>query len=182
LILRELHEDAIELSRVARGRVGRRDLLKTVFGNDSYSILALWRLRQAARRMHIPLVNHLLRRVQTVIFGVEIGRNVRLGRGVYFVHPIGVVIGGDSRLGDRVKLLGGNTVGTAKDDGYPSLEEDVVLGVGARVLGPIRVGARSMIGANAVVLADVPPDSIAVGLPARVIRRGTRGPDDDSPA
>jgi serine O-acetyltransferase len=171
VIWSELGEDARELTRVATGHVDGRSLLRTILTNDSFWILATWRLRALARRWHVPLVNHLLRRVQTVVFGIEIGNDVGLGRGVYFVHPIGIVIGGNARVGDRVKLMGSNTVGTAKDNGYPEVEHDVVLGVGSRVLGPIRVGQSSAVGANAVVLHDLPPGSVAVGIPARVVRR-----------
>jgi len=83
------------------------------------------------------------------------------------VHPVGTVVGGTARVGDRVRFMGNNTVGTAKDNGYPIIENDVIVGAGARILGPVRIGARSVIGANAVVLSDVPPDSVAVGIPAR---------------
>jgi len=109
---------------------------------------------------------------------VEISKNATIGEGVYFVHPVGVVIGGDARIGDRVRFYGGNTIGTARDDGYPTIEDDVVIGAGARILGPIRIGARSKIGANAVVVTDVPPDSVAAGVPAR-IWPATRRSDDD---
>ena len=110
--------------------------------------------------------------MQTVVFGIELGNEITLGRGVFFVHPIGIVVGGKARVGDRVRFMGSNTVGTAKDNGYPVVEDDVVLGAGARVLGPVRVGARAVIGANAVVLTDIPADAVAVGMPARVVARG----------
>jgi serine O-acetyltransferase len=103
------------------------------------------------------------------VFGIEINNAVELGNGVYFVHPISIVIGGDAKVGARCRFYGSNTLGTAKDDGYPTLEEDVVVGAGARILGPVRVGARAQIGANAVVLQDVPPDHVAVGIPARIM-------------
>ena len=118
-----------------------------------------------------------MRLAQTALFGIEIGKDVELGRGIYFVHTVGTVIGGTARIGDRVKFMGNNTVGTGRDDGYPVIEHDVVIGAGARILGPITIGARSVIGANAVVLRSMPPDSLAVGIPA-VVR--PRAPLDNS--
>lgn len=174
--LRALREDAVELTRSAllvepdAARIG-----KTVTGNDSYSILALQRVRMGARG-RVPGLNHVLRRVQTAVFGIEIGNDVTLGRGVYFVHPIGITIGGDAVVGDRVRFYGNNTIGTAKENGYPVIEEDVVIGAGARILGPVRVGARAQIGANAVVVHDVPADAVAVGIPARVVKTGAVSP------
>ncbi len=177
MIWGEWRDDARELALAAASGGGWRSILRNCLANDSFWILASWRLRGWARRWHVPLANHLLRRLQTVVFGVEIGNDVVLGRGVYFVHPIGTVIGGNARVGDRVRLMGSNTVGTAKDNGYPVVEQDVVLGAGARVLGPIRLGASSAVGANAVVLEDLPPGSVAVGVPARVVRLQTVAAD-----
>jgi serine O-acetyltransferase len=93
-----------------------------------------------------------------------------------------VVVGGTARVGDRVKFMGNNTVGTAKDNGYPVIEDDVLIGAGARLLGPIRVGAGAIIGANAVVLEDVPPGALAVGIPARIVgERDAEDDEDDTP-
>lgn len=168
-MVREFWEDAVELARAAGGEVTARSVARAVLSYDSFAITSLNRLRTTARRLHIPGVNHVLRMVQTGFYGVEVGKEVTLGKGVYFVHSLGIVIGGDSRIGDRVRFYGNNTVGTAKDNGYPVIEEDVWIGAGARILGPVRVGARSRVGANAVVLEDVPPDSVVVGIPARVV-------------
>jgi serine O-acetyltransferase len=163
-----LRDDAIQLATAATGQTTPRAIARLVFGSDSYRITFLNRIREASRRLHIPLVNHILRMVQTAMFSIEIDSRVVLGRGVYFVHSLGVIIGGDARIGDRVRFYGNNTVGTVRDDGYPVIEEDVWIGAGARILGPIRIGARSRIGANAVVLKDVPPDSVAAGIPATI--------------
>jgi serine O-acetyltransferase len=170
-MLKALWLDASELRRAARFEDGLAGVARAVLTTDSYRLLLLQRLREEARRRHVPLINTLLRTVQQIYAGVEIGKEVTLGEGVYFVHPVGVVIGGDARIGARVRFYGSNTIGTAKDDGYPTLEEDVWVGAGARVLGPVRVGARAQIGANAVVLSDVPADHVAVGVPARVFPR-----------
>jgi serine O-acetyltransferase len=164
-----LLDDAIELARAELGEEpSLKAALKIAMTLDSYAILATTRARQAARRWHVPGAGRLLRLAQMALYGIEIGKDVELGRGVYFVHSLGIVIGGTAKIGDRVKFLGNNTVGTARNDGYPIIEDDVLVGCGARVLGAIRVGARSVIGANAVVLSDVPPDSLAVGVPAVV--------------
>lgn len=175
VMIRTLWKDAVELARTAAGDVRPAAVARTALTQDSYAITALQAVRAAARRRRVPAVNALLRRVQSTLYGIEIGKDVTLGAGVYFVHPHGVVIGGDARVGDRVRFYGSNTVGTAKDNGYPVIEDDVWVGAGARILGPVRVGARARIGANAVVLDDVPPDSVAVGMPARVVRAGEAG-------
>ncbi len=168
---KKLVADAVELRRAAKFSDDARGLIKTVLTADGYRILVMNRVREAARRFHVPLVNAVLRSAQQAMAGIEIDKNVTLGEGVYFVHPVGVVIGGDARIGNRVRFYGSNTIGTAKDDGYPTIEDDVWIGAGARILGPIRIGARSRIGANAVVVTDVPPDSVAVGIPAKIRRR-----------
>lgn len=172
-MLQELIADARELQRAARFPSGVGGLAKAVLTTDSYRVLALNRVREGARRFHVPLVNTVLRVVQQVMAGVEIGKAVTLGEGVYFVHPVGIVIGGDAKVGKRVRFYGSNTVGTAKDDGYPVLGDDVYVGAGARILGPIHVGARARIGANAVVLCDVPDDAVAVGVPAKIIAKAS---------
>lgn len=168
-MLRAWREDAVELARAMSGAVDRRAVLRAMLTCDSYLILLLWRARVFALRWHVPGLNHLLRRVQTVCFGIELGKEITLGRGIFFVHPIGITVGGDSKIGDRVRFMGCNTVGTARGEGHPVLEDDVIVGAGARILGAVRVGARAVIGANAVVLTDVPADSVAVGLPAKVV-------------
>jgi serine O-acetyltransferase len=168
---RALWRDGVELARAERGDTLLASVVRMVVGSDSYRVTALSRLRALATSLHLPLVNHLLRVTQTACWAIDLGKDVVLGDGVYFVHPVGTVVGGDARLGARVRLYGNNTVGTLRDNGYPVIEDDVELGAGARVLGPVRVGARSLVGANAVVLCDVPPDHVAVGAPARILPR-----------
>lgn len=170
--------DAREMSRAARREGTAKDAFR-MLRTDAWFLLALFRVRAVVLRWHIPVVNRVLRMMQMVLGGVELGNDIVLGDGVYFIHSLGTVVGGKATIGARVRFLGNNTVGAVRDDIAPTIEDDVEIGCGARILGGVRIGARSVIGANAVVLHDVPPDSVAVGAPARVLpRRDRRGLPD----
>jgi serine acetyltransferase len=172
-VVREIVRDAVAIARwFNKGNVGVRELATTM-SHDGSQVLLLSRLRQAGRRWHVPMAGGLIRRVQTALFGIEIGRDVELGEGVVFLHTVGVVIGGDARIGDRVVFLGGNTVGTIDWKGYPRIGNDVIIGAGARILGPITIGNGATIGANAVVVSNVPAGAIAVGVPAVIRSRAS---------
>lgn len=158
------------IARAEFGSAGGRELARTLL-LDAVPILVMTRVRESARRLHLPFVNRGLRLFQMAVYGVEIGKDVTLGEGVSFVHSLGTVVGGTSRLGKGVRLMGNNTIGSAKNDGCPEIEDDVIIGAGARVLGPIRVGSGAFIGANAVVIQDVPAGDVVVGSPARSIRK-----------
>lgn len=168
--------DAVELARAARKPATGKQAAR-MMRTDAYLLLLIFRMRRAVLRARVPFVNRVLRLSQIVFGGIEIGNDVALGSGVYFIHSVGSVVGGTARVGNRVRFMGNNTIGTARDNGCPVIEDDVEVGCGARILGPVHIGARAVIGANAVVLCDVPADSIAVGAPARIIRRGQRRDD-----
>ncbi len=115
--------------------------------------------------------------------GVEIHPAAKIGKGVMIDHGSGVVIGETAEVGDGCVLYQGVTLGgTGKDTGkrHPTLENDVMVSAGAKVLGPLTVGAHSKIGAGSVVLKDVPPYSTVVGVPGRVVKQdGKRVADMD---
>lgn len=178
--------DAMELARAMKNErpedgetPSLKDAVKVALSQDGYKVLLMSRVREAARKYHVPGVNHALRLVTTVLYSIEIGNDIELGEGINFTHTLGTVIGGTSKVGSRVKFMGNNTIGTAKDNGCPVIEDDVVIGCGARVLGPIRIGRGAFIGANAVVLTDVPPGAIATGIPAKIHVRRAGDPEAD---
>ena len=107
------------------------------------------------------------------ITGIEIHPGATVGRRLVIDHGMGVVVGETAEIGDDVLLYQGVTLGgTGKDQGkrHPTIGNNVLIGSGAKVLGPFTVGDNSRIASNAVVLSEVPPDSTAVGVPARVVR------------
>jgi len=109
--------------------------------------------------------------------GIEIHPGAQIGPGFFIDHGMGVVIGETAEIGANATLYHGVTLGGTswnKGKRHPTLEDDVVVGAGAKILGPITIGARTRVGANAVVVKNVPPDSVVVGIPGRVThRKGT---------
>jgi serine O-acetyltransferase len=106
--------------------------------------------------------------------GIEIHPSAIIGKGLFIDHGMGVVIGQTAVIRDNVTIFQGVTLGgTGKEKGkrHPNIEDNVVIGAGAKVLGNITIGANSYIGANAVVIRDVPENSTIVGVPGRVTKQ-----------
>jgi len=118
-----------------------------------------------------------------ILTGVDIHPGALLGSGLFIDHATGVVIGETAEVGDDVTLYHGVTLGgSGADTGkrHPTVGDRVVIGAGAKVLGAIKIGEDSRIGANAVVVKPVPSGSVVVGVPGQVISRAGRGTPDDS--
>ncbi len=131
------------------------------------------------KKMHFParLVSQLAR----ALTGIEIHPGAKIGRGLFIDHGSGVVIGETAEIGNDCTLYQGVTLGgTGKHSGkrHPTLGDNVMIGAGAKVLGPFKVGSNSKIAAGAVVLDEIPENSTAVGIPARVVRRAGAKVDD----
>ena len=157
-------------------------------------ILATWPGVQAllahrvAHALHAPACRCCRarsRRVARSITGIEIHPAARIGQGLFIDHGMGVVIGETAEIGDDVTLYQGVTLGGtgfATGKRHPTVQDNVTIGSGAKLLGPITVGHGSKIGANSVVIHDVPPNSTVVGNPGHPVRvegRRPEGPDAD---
>jgi serine O-acetyltransferase len=119
-------------------------------------------------------MGRLLSHTGRMVSGIEIHPGAKIGPGFFIDHGMGVVIGETAEIGANATLYHGVTLGGTswnKGKRHPTLEDDVVVGAGAKILGPIVIGARSRVGANAVVVKSVPPDSVVVGIPGRVTHR-----------
>jgi serine O-acetyltransferase len=136
--------------------------------------LALHRLSHRLWRLEVPLLPRLMSQVGRWLTGIEIHPGARIGKGVFIDHGMGVVIGETAVVGNNCLLYQGVTLGgTGKVHGkrHPTLEDNVVVGAGAKVLGAITVGANTRIGAGSVLLRNVAANSTVVGIPGRVIHQ-----------
>ncbi len=186
------------LTRVAReirsDVAAARDRDPAARGVSSFEILVSWagvqallahRVAHAMREAGAPLAPRALSYLARAITGVEIHPAARIGGGFFIDHGSGVVIGETAEIGERVTLYQGVTLGgTGFQPGkrHPTLGDNVTVGSGAKLLGPISVGNGAKIGANTVVVEDVPPSATVVGNPGHTVRvegRPIEGPDAD---
>jgi serine O-acetyltransferase len=138
----------------------------------SIHALIMHRLAHGLYKRKIYLLARFISQVNRFITGIEIHPGAKIGKGLFIDHGMGVVIGETAEIGDNVTIYHGVTLGgTGKDKGkrHPTVGNNVVIGAGAKILGPIYVGNDAKVGANAVVLEDVPVNATAVGIPARNI-------------
>jgi serine O-acetyltransferase len=129
----------------------------------------------------VPLLPLLLTLFNRVVFAVQLPAATTLGRGVKLNYSgLGTVLHPRAVIGNRVEIGPGVVIGGRSGIWeVPVVEDDVQIGVGAKVLGPVRVGRGAIVGANAVVLHDVPPGAVVAGIPARILRRRELDPGDD---
>lgn len=128
-------------------------------------------------KIRLELIARVISQFSRYITGIEIHPGARIGRGLFIDHGMGVVIGETTVIKDNVTLYQGVTLGGTgkqKTKRHPTLGNNVVVGTGAKILGNITIGDNSYIGANAVVIKDVPPNSTIVGVPGRVTKQDGR--------
>jgi serine O-acetyltransferase len=129
----------------------------------------LWfRLGSWLKQKGVPFLPGTIQRLIYGRYGLEISPGADIGGGLYIAHPVGVVIA-VRRMGRNCSLIAAVTIGMRNEWAFPVIEDDVLIGAGARVLGNIHIGAGARIGANAVVINDVPAGATAVGIPAKII-------------
>jgi serine O-acetyltransferase len=129
-----------------------------------------YRVRPALLRKPLSLVYKFLKIGVQITTGIDLPCETQVGRRLVIEHFGGIVVSGDSVIGDDVTLRHGVTLGLRRTGvpGAPVIGNSVDIGAGAKILGPVRIGAGAVIGANAVVLCDVPAGALAVGIPARI--------------
>jgi len=154
-----------------------RSRLEVVLCYPGVHALAFHRLAHGLWRREWWVLARFLSHVARFLTGIEIHPGARIGSGVFIDHGMGLVIGETAEVGDDVTLYQGVTLGGSslkREKRHPTLERDVVVGTGAAVIGAIRVGEGARIGAGSVVVTEVPPNSVVVGVPGKVIYRDGR--------
>jgi len=140
-----------------------------------FHALLFYRFAHACWTRRLFLLGRFLSHLGRFCTGIEIHPGARIGRGFFIDHGMGVVIGETAEIGDNCTLYHGVTLGGtswAKEKRHPTLGDNVVIGAGAKVLGPFRVGDNARIGANSVVVKEVPDNATVVGVPGRVVYAG----------
>jgi serine O-acetyltransferase len=192
--MRGLHTFARMASELRQDVRAARDRDPAARGVGQAEILATWpgihallahRVAHALDAAGVPFLPRSLSMLARAMTGIEIHPSARIGDGLFIDHGAGVVIGETAEIGDNVTLYQGVTLGGtgfATGKRHPTVQDNVTIGSGAKLLGPITIGHGAKIGANSVVITDVPPNSTVVGNPGHPVRvdgRRVEGPDAD---
>lgn len=149
-----------------------RGILEILLTYPGFHALEIHRIAHWLHRHRLKLLARIISHINRFLTGVEIHPGAQIGKGVFIDHGMGVVIGETAVIKDNVTLYQGVVLGgTGKEKGkrHPTIEEGAVIACGAMVLGSFTVGANARVGAGAVVLKSVPPNSTVVGVPAKVV-------------
>ena len=151
-----------------------RSVIEVALLYPGFHAIIAHRVAHALWNFKIPLLPRLISQTARFFTGVEIHPGAQISQGLFIDHGMGVVIGETAIIGEEVTLFQGVTLGgTGKETGkrHPTLGNNVVIGTGAKVLGNITIGDNSYIGANAVVIKDVPANATVVGVPGRITKQ-----------
>src|SRR3990172_6890369 len=149
--------------------------IEVLFAYPGFHAIILHRIAHWLWTKRVPVIPRFISHFSRFLRGIEIHPGAKIGMSFFIDHGMGVVIGETTVIGNNVTLFQGVTLGgTGKDKWkrHPTLGNNIVVGVGAKVLGNIVIGDNVKVGANSVVLESVPPDSTVVGVPGRVVKQG----------
>ena len=151
-----------------------RNVLEVITCYPGFHALLIHRVSHKLWMFNLKLAARMLSHLGRFLTGIEIHPGAKIGRRFFIDHGMGVVIGETSEIGDDVTLYHGVTLGGTswkKEKRHPTIEDNVVIGAGAKILGPFTVGNNSMIGSGSVVVNEVPSHSTVVGVPGRIVYR-----------
>ncbi|EOU1702731.1 serine O-acetyltransferase [Clostridium perfringens] len=158
-----------DIENVMKNDPAARTKLEVLLLYQSIHVLIFYRIAHGLYKIKLFFLARLISQLGRFFTGIEIHPGAKIGKGLFIDHGMGVVIGETAEIGDNVTIYHGVTLGgTGKDKGkrHPTIGNDVIIGCGAKILGPISIGDGAKIGANSVVLKNVPKGKTAVGIPA----------------
>ena len=162
---------------IAQRDPAAKNSFEVIFLYPGFHAVCFHRVAHWFYRNDIFFVARMISQFARFMTGVEIHPGAVIGKGLFIDHGMGVVIGETAEIGDNCTIYHNVTLGgTGKDTGkrHPTIGNNVLISTGAKILGPFKVGDNSRIGANAVVLNEVEPDTTVVGVPGRAVKRGGR--------
>ncbi|WP_099223715.1 serine O-acetyltransferase EpsC [Listeria costaricensis] len=166
-----------DITTVIKNDAATRGFWDAFFTNPGLHALWAHRIAHFFYKNNMIVFSKMIAQFARFTTNIEIHPGAEIGRRLFIDHGAGVVIGETAEIGDDVIIFHGVTLGgTGKDSGkrHPTVGNGVLISAGAKILGPIQIGSNAKIGASAVVLKDVPPDSTVVGIPAKVVRLNGR--------
>jgi serine O-acetyltransferase len=157
------------------------NILEVLLAYPGFHARQCHRIAHTLFRWHIPFLPRFISHISRFLTGIEIHPGATIGEGFFIDHGMGVVIGETSVIGDNVTIYQGVTLGGTshlRAKRHPTLGDNVVVGVGAQLIGDITIGENSKVGAGSVVVSSVPANATVVGVPGRVV--AMRNPDTDT--
>jgi len=152
-----------------------KNLFEAIFCYPSLKSIFYYKIANKLYRKNRFILSRIVSQHARRVTGIEIHPGARIGKNLFIDHGMGVVIGETAEIGDNVLMYHGVTLGGIGGEKgskrHPTIEDDVIIGAGAKILGPITIGKGAKIGANSVVLENIPPYCTAVGAPAKVVRK-----------
>lgn len=167
-----------EARNILKNDPAAKTLMESIFLYPSLKALVYHKIAHRYYKKNRLFIARFLSQRARKITGIEIHPGATIGRNVFIDHGMGVVIGETAIVGNNVTIFHGSTLGgiggEKGEKRHPTVEDDVLIGAGAKVLGNVTIGKGAKIGANAIVLNDIPPYRTAVGIPAKIIEDNDR--------
>lgn len=152
-----------------------KSVMEIIFCYPGFHALFFYRISNWLWRHNLLFAGRFISHIGRIVTGIEIHPGAKIGGGFFIDHGMGVVIGETTEIGENCTVYQDVTLGgisLKKEKRHPTLQDNVIVGAGAKILGPVTIGHNSRIGAGSVVLDDVPSNSTVIGVPARVIYSG----------
>ena len=159
-----------------------RNMIEVLISYPGFHAISWHRFSNILWKMGLKLIARIISNVLRTLTGVEIHPGAEIKGGFFIDHGMGVVIGETTEIGNNVTIYQGVTLGgvsTQKGKRHPTIGDNVIIGAGSKVLGPLKIGNNAKIGANSVVIDDIPNNSTVVGIPGRVVEKIILSNDPD---